>query len=158
MFRTFPRFAFIVVAAFMIPVTSYAQAKRAMTIDDLITTVRVADPQVSADGKRILYTRTTTTLDTGRRNSDIWFVLADGSAPARQLVGGDRSENTARFTPDGKRVVFISNRDGEPQIYVADADGRDPKQLTKLAAGVQGPVVVSPDSKKVAFVSDVYPA
>ena len=158
MFRTFPRFAFIVVAAFMIPVTSYAQAKRVMTIDDLITTVRVADPQVSADGKRILYTRTTTTLDTGRRNSDIWFVSSDGSAPARQLVGGDRSENTARFTPDGKRVVFISNRDGEPQIYVADADGRDPKQLTKLAAGVQGPVVVSPDSKKVAFVSDVYPA
>ena len=139
------------------PLTSNAQPKRAMTVDDLITTVRVSDPHVSPDGKRVVFTRTTTPLDSGRRNSDIWVVASDGLSAARQLIGGDKSENTARFTPDGKRIVFISNRDGAPQVYVADAEGRDAKHVTKLSAGVQAPLVVSPDGKKVAFVSDVYP-
>jgi dipeptidyl aminopeptidase/acylaminoacyl peptidase len=128
-----------------------------MTIDDLITTVRVSDPQLSPDGRRVLYTRTTTVLDSGRRNSDIWITPSDGSASPRQIIGGDRSENTARFTSDGKRIVFLSNRDGAPQIYVADAEGRESRQVTRISAGVQGPLVVSPDGRKAAFVSDVYP-
>ena len=144
-------------AAILCPLTSHAQAKRPMTIDDLITTVRVSDPQLSHDGKRVAFTRTTTVLESGRRNSDIWVTPSDGSAPTRLLIGGDRSESSARFTPDGKRIVFISNRDGTSQINVADLEGREPRQLTKISAGVQGPVVVSPDGKKVAFVSDVYP-
>jgi dipeptidyl aminopeptidase/acylaminoacyl peptidase len=152
------RFALVFfLSAMLCPLASYAQPKRPMTIDDLITTVRVADPQLSHDGKRVAFTRTTTALETGRRNSDIWVVPADGSSPGRLLIGGDRTENTARFTPDGKRIVFISSRDGAAQIYVADADGRDPKPVTKLSGGVQGPIVVSPDGKKVAFVSDVFP-
>src|SRR5262245_54834272 len=139
------------------PVAMSAQSKRPMTVDDLITTVRVSDPQLSPDGRRVLYTRTTTALESGRRNSDIWLVPSDGSAPAKQLIGGERTENTPRFTPDGKRIAFISSRDGVPQVYVADAEGGNPKQVTKLSGGVQGPMVVSPDSRKVAFVSDVYP-
>src|SRR5687767_8641113 len=51
---------------------SQAQSKRAMTIDDLITTIRVADPQLSPDGRRVIFARTATALDSGRRNSDIW--------------------------------------------------------------------------------------
>jgi dipeptidyl aminopeptidase/acylaminoacyl peptidase len=149
-------FAFFL-AAILCPLTSQAQTKRPMTIDDLITTVRVSDPQLSHDGKRVAFTRTTTVLESGRRNSDIWVAPSDGSSPARLLIGGDRSESSGHFTPDGKRIVFVSNRDAGSQIYVADVEGRDPKQLTKLAAGVQGPIVVSPDGKKVAFVSDVFP-
>jgi dipeptidyl aminopeptidase/acylaminoacyl peptidase len=140
------------------PLTSSAQSKRAMTINDLIAAVRISDPRVSPDRKRVMFTKTTTTLETGRRNSDIWVVASDGSAPPRLLIAGDKTENTARFTPDGKKIVFVSNREGAPQIYTADAEGREIKQITKLSGGVQGPVVVSPDSKKVAFVSDVSPA
>jgi dipeptidyl aminopeptidase/acylaminoacyl peptidase len=153
-----PRFVLgFFVTALLSPLLSNAQTKRAMTVDDLITTVRVSDPQVSADGKQIAYTRTTTALDSGRRNSDIWVVPSDGSTAARQLIAGDRSENTARFTPDGKRILFISNRDGAPQVYAADVEGRDAKPITKISGGVQGPLVVSPDSKKIAYVVDVYP-
>ena len=147
-------FFFSLVLAFL---TSYAQTKRTMTVDDLIATIRVNDPQISPDGKHVLFTQTTTALDSGRRNPDIWIVPSDGSAPPKQLIGGDKSENTPRFTPDGKRIVFISSRDGAPQIYVSDADGRDVKQVTKLSGGVQGPLVVSHDGRKAAFVADVYP-
>ena len=136
---------------------SNAQTKRAMTIDDLITTVRVGDPELSRNGKQVVFTRTTTALDTGRRNADIWTVPADGSEAPRELIGGERSETSARFTPDGKRIAFISNRDGAPQVYVAGNDGRGIKQVTKISAGVQPPLIVSPDGLKVAFVSDAFP-
>ena len=150
------RYALLIAIALFPPVTN-AQSKRVMTVDDLITTIRVSDPQISPDGRRVLFTRTTTALDSGRRNSDIWAVPSDGSAPPHQLIAGDRTENTPRFTPDGKRIVFMSNRDGVLQVYVSDAEARDAKQVTKLSGGVQPPLIVSPDGKKVAFVSDVYP-
>lgn len=154
--------AVLLVSAFIVsyssfPVAARAQSKRGMTIGDLITAVRVSDPQLSADGKRVLFTRTTTALDSGRRNSDVWIVPSDGSAAPRQLIATDKTENTARFTPDGKRILFMSNRDGASQVYVADAEGRNIRQVTKLSAGVQSPMVVSLDGKKVAFVSDVFP-
>src|SRR5512138_2937004 len=101
--RTLALVFFLIIA--LAPLTSTAQVKRVMTVDDLITAVRVADPQLSPDGKRVVFTRTTTVLDSGRRNSDIWIVPSDGSAPARQLIVGEKSENTARFTPDGKRIA-----------------------------------------------------
>src|SRR5262245_8997198 len=152
------RFVFVLLVFIMMPaVRSMAQAKRPMTIDDLITTIRVSDPDISPDGKRVIFTKTTTALDSGRRNSDIWVVPSDGSAPPKLLIAGDRAENTGRFTPDGKRIAFISTRDGAPQIYVSDAEGRDAKPVTKLSGGVQAPMVIAPDSKKIAFVSDVFP-
>lgn len=149
----------LVVFAIAICLVSFpaGQSKRAMTIDDLITTVRVADPQLSPNGSRVVFTRTTTALDTGRRNADIWTVPADGSTPARALITGERSENTPRFTPDGQGLVFLSTRDGASQLYVASVDGTGARRMTSLAAGVQPPVVVSPDGAKVAFVSDVHP-
>ena len=138
-------------------VATRAAAGRAMTIDDLITAVRIADPQLSPDGRTVVFTRTTTNLKDGKRNTDIWRVAADGSSAPNELIGGEKSESTPRWSPDGKRLVFISSRDGAPQVYVADAEGHDVRKITDLARGAQPPLVVSPDGAKVAFVSDVYP-
>src|SRR5882672_1440475 len=116
------------VLAGAIPAT--AQTKRPMALNDLITAVRVGDPQLSPDGRQVLYVRTTTDGQTGKRNADIWSVPADGSRPASEFIGGDKAENTPRFSPDGKRIVFISTRDGAAQVYVripmAAASSRSP--------------------------------
>lgn len=133
------------------------QTGRAMAIDDLITAVRVSDPQVSPDGRTVVYVRMTTDPKDGRRNADIWMVPADGSSAPKSFIAGEKSENTPRFSPDGKRIAFISTRDGDPQIYIADADGTNPRVLTKLAAGAQPPLVWSGDGRRIAFVSDAYP-
>ena len=53
--------------------------------------------------------------------------------------------------------MFIAARDGTPQIYLADLEGGSPKPVTTLSSGVQAPLVVSPDGRRVAFVSDVFP-
>src|SRR5688572_22624681 len=99
--------------------------RRAMTIEDLIVAPRIADPQLSPDSRTVLFVRTTTDGKTGGRNADIFAVDADGTGEPKELIGGSKSESTPRWSPDGKRIAFLSNRDGATQIYVADADGGD---------------------------------
>ena len=142
-------------AAALLAFASPAAAARPMTIQDLLGSVRVADPQVSPDGRLVAFVRTTTDVTSGKRNADIWVVPADGSGPPRLLIGGDKSENTPRWAPDGQHIAFMSTRDGEPQIYIANADGSNVRQFTKVAGGVQPPMVISPDGSMIAFVSDV---
>ena len=130
-----------------------ALAARPMTIADLIGAVRVSDPQLSPDGRSVVFVRTTTDVATGKRNADLWSVPADGSSAPKPFIHGDKTENTPRWSPDGKHIVFISNRDSsEMQLYIADADGKNIHQLTKVSGGVQPPVVFSPDSAMLAFV------
>jgi dipeptidyl aminopeptidase/acylaminoacyl peptidase len=131
-------------------------ATRPLAIEDLITAIRVGDPQLSPDGRRVLFVRTTTDSATGKRNADIWVVAADGSGRPRAFLAGPGSDDTPRFLPDG-RIVFISARSGTPQVYLADAAGRRARAVTRLSGGVQPPLVVSPDGRRVAYVSDAYP-
>jgi dipeptidyl aminopeptidase/acylaminoacyl peptidase len=134
-----------------------AQAdRRPMTLEDLLVAVRIADPQLSPDSRTVAFVRTTTDPASGRRNADLWGVAAEGGA-AKELIGGDKSENTPRWSPDGRRIAFISTRDGAPQIYLAEAGGGGVHKISDLAMGAQPPLIFSRDGAKVAFVSDVYP-
>jgi dipeptidyl aminopeptidase/acylaminoacyl peptidase len=152
-------FAILAAAAVAVPLAAQApRPGRAMTIEDLIVAPRVADAQLSPDGRTVLFVRTTTDGKTGRRNADIYSVAADGSGDAKGLITGDKSENTPRWSPDGRHVAFLANRDGAMQIYVADANGDNVRKVTGLAMGAQPPFVWSPDGTRIAFVSDVYPA
>ncbi len=141
--RVFCLFAMLAAAAVSAPMGAAQRAAgRAMTIEDLIAAVRISDPQLSPDGRTVVFVRTTTDPKTGGRNADIWSVPADGSGDAKPLIGGEKTENTPRWSPDGKRLAFISNRDGAPQVYVADADGsnirsgHEPRDGRAAAAGV----------------------
>ncbi len=73
------------------------------------------------------------------------------------LIGGDKTDNTPRWSPDGRQLAFISTRDGDTQVYLANADGSNVRQLTKVSGGVQPPLVFAPDGSSLAFVSDVFP-
>jgi dipeptidyl aminopeptidase/acylaminoacyl peptidase len=155
-----PRYARPLILLFTIAaaaVPARAQTRRSMTIENLLTAVRVGDPQLSPDGKLVLFTRTTTAMPAGKRLSEIWKVPADGSAAPAVFIQNEKSVSTPRFLPDGKRLVFIMNRDGAPQVYVEGIDGGAIRAVTSVSGGVQPPLVVSPDGKKIAFVSDAYP-
>ncbi len=136
---------------------SQSTTGRPMKIDDLIGAVRVTDPQLAPDASRVAFVRTTTDLTTGERNADIWTVPADGSGRPTPLINGNKSDNTPRFSPDGKTLAFISTRDGAPQVFVSDASGGNVRKVTSLAMGVQPPLVFSGDGSRIAFVSDIYP-
>ena len=143
-------------ASVLLPAPASAQAKRPMALDDLLAAVRVGDPQLSPDGRRVLFVRTTTDLASGKRNADIWTVPADGSAPPRPFIEGPKGDDSPRFLSND-RIAFVSTRDGAAQLYVADGEGKNARAITTLGAGVQTPIVVSPDGRMIAFVSDAYP-
>ena len=101
---------------FSLTAQSKAQTGRAMTIDDLITAVRVTDPQLSPDGSRVIFVRTTTDPKTGDRNADIWSVPADGSGPAQAFTFDN--PNFSQQSLRGNAVFRWEYRPGSV-LYVA---------------------------------------
>ena len=131
-----------------------AQQKRPITFKDLAAVHRLSGPQISPDGKWIAYEVGTPNLEANRVAHDIWLVPADGGE-ARQITRGG-SDTRPRWSPDGKRIAFLSSRDGEQQIYWINLDGGDANKLSSLSGGADNQLW-SPDGKWIAFVSSVYP-
>ena len=133
-----------------------AQTPPAFTVDEMLKLKRVSDPQLSPDGTKVAFVVTDVSLEENSRNNDIWVASMDGGRPVK-IAGTDRSEDRPRWSPDGKQLGFVSNREGGPQIWVIPAAGGEPKKLTTIATGASG-ITWSPDGKWIAFVSEVFPA
>lgn len=147
----------VALAAAALLVAPVARAGRPMSLEDLLTAVRVADPQLSSDGKWVAFVRTATDPATLKRNADIWLVPSDGSTRPRPLTRHEASDTAPRFSPDGKTLAFLSTRSGSPQVWIMSLEGGEPRKVTEVPGGVEEPLVFSPAGKQLAFVADVHP-
>jgi dipeptidyl aminopeptidase/acylaminoacyl peptidase len=126
-----------------------------MTFDDLMAVERVGEPQISPDGRSVVYTVGTADMDTNRIAHNIWIVsTAPGTLPRRLTESGH--DTRPQWSPDGKWIAFLSSREGAPQVYVMPAKGGPPKKITSLSTGADNEKW-SPDGRWVAFTSSVYP-
>ncbi|MGH8058597.1 MAG: DPP IV N-terminal domain-containing protein, partial [Candidatus Entotheonellia bacterium] len=128
---------------------------RAMTPQDIIRIRLLSDPQISPDGRRVAFVVTTLSEERDQYLSQIWMVETAGGEP-RRFTAGPKRDTAPRWSPDGTRLAFISERDRQPkaQLYVMPADGGEPTRLTDLKHGVADPVW-SPDGTHLACIARV---
>jgi dipeptidyl aminopeptidase/acylaminoacyl peptidase len=148
--------ALAVAMVLLMNTSTFAADKRPMNLDDLFAFKRVSDPQISPDGMRVVYVLTTVDLPGNKSTSNLWLAATDGKTPPRQLTTTPKKDRHPRWSPDGQRILFESNRGGDFQLWVIDLSGGEARQLTHLSTGA-GTGLWSPDGTLIAFVSTVYP-
>jgi dipeptidyl aminopeptidase/acylaminoacyl peptidase len=128
--------------------------KHAITFDDMIAMHRLAEAELSPDGKWVVYTVATPDMEANRNATNLWIApVAGGEATQLTRTGKDSSP---KWSPDGKTIAFLSSRSGESQVYLLSMEGGEAHPLTKLSTGADV-VKWSPDGKMIAFTSTVYP-
>ncbi len=136
-----------------------AQSKRPFTFQDMMALKRVGDPVLSPDGKWIVFATQNVDFDKNTKTPHLWLVPTAGGE-ARQATDGV-GEDSPRWSPNGRQVLFISARDGESQVWVADFDSTagtissEPRKVTSISTGADG-ALWSPDGKNIIFTSEVF--
>ncbi len=153
--------------ALAIPTLVFAQMRP--TAMDVAGMSSVSDPQLSGDGRVVVYTLKTWDFDPDSVQDDeeskagwssdqqLWLAPADGSAPARQITFGEESASSPRFAPDGRWLAFLRKQDGDRKIH-----------LLRLSSGVWGggetqildtgdlspeSLQIAPDSRTISFIA-----
>lgn len=129
--------------------------KKAFDVNALMELKRIADPQLSPDGKWVTFTVQTIDVPNNKKPMQIWIVPLAGGAP-KQITRDGEANQRARWSPDSKRIAYLSDRSGSQQIWMMDADGANARQITSLSTEADG-VIFSRDGKNLVFVSEVYP-
>jgi len=109
----------------------------------------VSDPQISPDGKRVIFGRTGFDIMKDGRRTALWIANADGT-DMRALMTPERRAGSPRWSPDGGRLLFVSTVDGNAELVVRWMDTGQEARLTKLADS-PGELKWSPDGKWIAF-------
>ncbi|MEO6212557.1 MAG: S9 family peptidase [Vicinamibacterales bacterium] len=129
-----------------------AQTKRPLKADDIYSLREVRDPQRSPDGTWVAYTVSTAIRDTDKNNSDVWMVSWDGTQQI-QITSTPEGESSARWSPDGRYLSFVSSRMGAKtgQVWLLNRAGGEATKLTDVKGGVSD-YAWSPDSKRLVLV------
>jgi len=130
-----------------------AQDKRPMSFVDILEMPTITDPQISPDGKQILFVMDKPDWKANRRIGHIYRISADGTGQV-QLTFGERGESNPRWSPGGKTIAFTARRDADAnnQIYLLEVDGGEARRLTNHGAA-PADLTWAPDGKSIWFAA-----
>jgi dipeptidyl aminopeptidase/acylaminoacyl peptidase len=133
-----------------------ADASRVFTPTDLNSLARVSEPQVSPDGRAVVYTQRDADLEANRGRTDLWLVeLREGAKP-RRLTQYAANDTHPRWSVDGTSIYFLSTRAGASQIWRLPLAGGEAMQITDYPLDVTT-FEFSPGGERIALAMDVFP-
>ena len=120
---------------------------------DLFDLETATEPQISPDGAKVVFVRNFNDIMKDRKRSNLWVINYDGS-DLRPLTSGNENDNSPRWSPDGKQLLYASTSDGAAQIYVRWMDSG---QIAKVTRCPKSPSDMewSPDGRWIAFSMSV---
>jgi dipeptidyl aminopeptidase/acylaminoacyl peptidase len=126
-------------------------ATHAPAVDEILSLKRAGSPEISPDGTRVAYTVREADWDGNAYETQIW--IADvASGRTHQLTNSRKSSSAPAWSPDGRRLAFISDRSDKRQIYAIDPDHGEAAPLTTREEGVSS-FAWSPDGRTIAFTA-----
>ena len=152
-------FAGLLAVVCTLPSFAFAQAKHPFTFEDMMKLKRVEEPEVSPDGKWVLFAAVDVDLAANTKTPHVWVVPIAGGQE-KEIIS-DQDADRPRWAPDGKHFAFLSAKKDGSQVWIADFDDASGTvtgvhQLTDIKTEASGELW-SPDGKNILFVSDVYP-
>ena len=139
--------------ALALSLLAVAADKKPLAIEDVFEFEYASDPRISPDGKNVVYVRKFSDVMTDKSYSNLWIVSTDGGGH-RPLTSGNFGDRSPRFSHDGTRLAFVSDRSGSPQIHVRFMDTGETMAVTRLPHPPSA-IAWSPDGKSLAFVAPV---
>ena len=116
---------------------------------DVFSLEWVSDPQISPDASQIVYKRNGFDIMKDKSRGGLWILNIDGSSH-RKLTSREVNESNARWSPDGKRIAFISSTDEGSELYMYWVSTGQIAKLSQLEMS-PGNLTWSPDGKQLAF-------
>ena len=118
----------------------------------LVYTLHMAgDAQISPDGRRVLYTLSRADETSLQTSSQLWLCDIDGSVPCQLTWSGDHSSG-GRWSPDGRRIAFISDRVPRSAIFVLPVDGGEAREIARHSTPITD-LSWSPDGTRLAYTT-----
>ncbi len=126
------------------------EAAKLLTPEASLNLRSISDLQFSPEGSRLAFV--VTEPPKGERRARHIWIYEKQSSELRQFTYSAKTESMPRWSPDGRRLAFLSDRDEQQQVYVMRADGGEATALTKGKRSVQN-FAWSPDGKQIAFLA-----
>jgi dipeptidyl aminopeptidase/acylaminoacyl peptidase len=127
------------------------------TIDDLVRLKRLSDPQLSPDGRYVVYVLRETDMDANKGRTDLWILdLKAKDGQPRRLTENSANDSSPRWAPDSRTIYFLSTRSGSSQVWRLSLDGGESAQVTSYPLDV-GSLKVSPSGDHLAISMEILP-
>ena len=139
---------------FIVTLNVYSQQSDIFKPIDVFDLEYVSNTQISADGKKVLYQRNFNDIMTDESFSNIWLINYDGSE-SRPITTGNYKDNSPRWSNNGDKFIFKSNREGKQQIFLFDLNNNSTQKLTNFQYSI-GSMRWSPDDNYILFLSLIH--